>query len=588
MRISTVRHPEYRDDENDFFKWRLCYKGGRHFIDTYLRRFSRREDNEAFHDRRFMSYAPTYAKAAINKLKNTFYSRMGEIKRLGGPDSYQKAIAGDGSGVDLYGTSMNAFIGQDVLEELMSMRRVGVYVDRKPLNGPLLSDNKNNKPYLYVYKTEDILTWNYIYQDGEYVYRNVLLRDYENEIDDKTGMITGQYCRYRQVWLGDDGLVHIQFWIENDDPRADYDLPDGEEIITELTRIPFVYAGLKESLMADVADYQIAMLNIASADVNYVYRANFPFYTEEYDPVADGIYNRRPPPGKPIKVDPNSCNNLTPDPTDGTQDPGRVSKEDEINVGAMQGRRFPKGARPPSFIAPPTEPLLASMKKQEQMKNEIFELVDIAASQAQPQHASADSKAMDDRGLESGLSYIGLELEYLEVEIAKIWAEYEGGTPATVNYPEKYTLKSDGERVDEATKLDKIKMSVPSRTFAKEVGKQITLVMLKDKVPQTVLDTINSEIDAAEYVSSDPLLIQTASELGMVDAKTGSDALGFNGEKVVPLAQKEHADRLAEIAKSQAGPPGNARGNPDGGPIKGKDAQTKAGNGQPAVGNNAT
>lgn len=582
MRISTVRHPEYRDDENDFFKWRLCYKGGRHFIDTYLVRFSRREDNASFVDRRKMSYAPTFAKAAINKLKNTFYSRMGEIKRLGGPESYQKAIAGDGAGVDLFGSSMNAYIGQDVLEELMAMRRVGVYVDRKPLDGPLLSDQKNNQPYLYMYKTEDILTWNYIYQDGEYVYRNVLLRDFENVVDDETGMVVGQYCRYRQVWLADDGLVHIQFWLEaesKDGQEPQQDVKQGDEIITELDRIPFVYAGLKESLLADVADYQIAMLNIASADINYVYRANFPFYTEEFDPLSEGIYQRRPPPGMPIRNQEHP-QHLLPNPDNGTEERARNAADDEITVGAMQGRRFPKGAARPEFIAPPTEPLMASMKKQEQMKNDIFELVDIAASQAQPQHASADSKSMDDRGLESGLSYIGLELEYLENEIAKVWAMYEGKTPAVVNYPEKYTLKSDAERVAEATALDGIKMSVPSATFAKEVGKQITIVMLKDKVDQNVIDTINAEIDAAEYVSSDPVLIQTASELGMVDAVTGSTALGFNGKKVVPLAQKEHSDRLAEIAKSQAAPPGNARGNPDGGPIQGKDAQTKAGNGQ--------
>ncbi len=581
MRISTVRHPEYRDDENDFFKWRLCYKGGRHFIDTYLVRFSRREDDTAFRERRKMTYAPTFAKAAINKLKNTFYSRMGEIKRLGGPESYQEAIEGEGSGVDLFGSSMDAFIGQEVLEELMSMRRVGVYVDRKPLSGPLLSDNKNNQPYLYMYKTEDILTWNYIYQDGEYVYKNVLLRDYENEIDDATGMVTGQYCRYRQVWLADDGLVHVQFWIEAEEeqgrPAPEQDVKVGDEIITELTRIPFVYAGLKESLLADVADYQIAMLNIASADVNYVYRANFPFYTEEFDPLAEGVYNRRPPPGQPNR-DPAHPGNLIPDPENGTAFRSRQASDDEINVGSMQGRRYPKGAERPGFIAPPTEPLLASMKKQEQMKNEIYELVDIAASQAQPQHASADSKQMDNQGLESGLSYIGLELEYLENEIAKVWAMYEGTDAAVVNYPETYRLKSDGERVDEATKLDGIKSSVPSRTFAKEVGKQITTVMLKDKVDDDVIDIINAEIDAAKYVSSDPNLIQIASELGMVDAETGSDALGFIGKEVVPKAQKEHADRLAEIAKSQAGPPGAARGNPDGGPIKGAAAQSKAGN----------
>ncbi len=581
MRISTIRHPEYEDDSNDFFKWRLTYKGGRHFIDAYLERFSERETDAMFRNRRKISYAPTYAKAAINKLKNTFYSRMCEIKRLGGPDSYIKAAAGEEGGVDLYGTSLSAFIGQEVLAELMTMKRVGVYVDRKPLNGPTIADNKGNKPYLYYYKTEDILTWEFYYYEGEYLYRNVLLRDYEYETDPKTGMVTGTYCRYRQVWLADDGRVHIQMWKESEDAHAEDDIKVGDEIITELTRIPFVIAALQESLLADVCAYQVAYMNVASADINYVYHANFPFYTEEFDPVAESVYNRRgavlPPQlrdGQPYIHDPNKDN--------GTATSAQATGDSEVvQAGGMKGRRFPKGAKPPSFIAPPTEPLMASMAKQNQMRDEIFELVDIAASNAQPQHASADSKQMDNQGLESGLSYIGLELEYLEREIAKVWAQYENSDPATINYPEKYTLKSDAERIAQATALNEVKMAAPSLSAQKEIAKQIAHIMLVDKVPRETLEKIFAEIDAAEYVSSDPEMIQIASELGMVDAVTGSNALGFNGKKIVPLAQKEHAERLKVINDAQAaGKPDAARGVPDNGPTAGKDAAAAAGNGK--------
>jgi len=61
----------------------------------------------------------------------------------------------------------------------------------------------------------------------------------------------------------------------------------------------------------------------------------------------------------------------------------------------------------------------------------------------------------------------------------------------------------------------------------------------------------------------------------MVDAVTGSNALGFKGETIVPKAQKEHAERLKLIAESQA----PARGVDDLGPIKGKEAAAKEGNG---------
>jgi len=571
MRISTVRHPEYTDDCFDWHKWRLTYKGGRHFIEHYLEKFSKREDDTAFKSRRKISYNPAHAKKAINKLKNTFYSRMSEIRRMGGPPSYQEAIQGKGGGVDMYGSSMNSFMGQEVLHELMVMKKVGIFVDKPNLDGNLLARNFGKKPYLYIYKAEDIYTWDYIYAEGELVYTNVLLRDCNYTYDQSNGLVAGTEEFFRHMWIGQDGKVHIQMWKAAEDNNAEEDVRVGEEIVLDLPRLPFVMLGLQDSLLADAADYQIAMLNLASADVSYVFKANFPVYVEQFDPAAESVYMRRPRPALPSNTDKHTGQ----DPTAGTHDEGLVSApREEARIGAMDGRKYPKGVNQPDFIAPPAEPLLASLKKQEQMKAEIYELIDIAAANAVPTHASAESKQMDDRGLESGLSYIGLELEYAEREIAKIWAIYESGESATITYPAKYSLKSDGQRIDEAKALDEVKASAPSRTFAKEVGKQIVHVMLADKVPPEKIAKINTEIDDAEYISSDPTLIQTASELGMVDAVTGSNALGFNGEKVVPKAQEEHAKRLALIAESQAS--GAARGNPDAAPIQGKDAAAKA------------
>lgn len=563
MKISSLRHPEYNDDSADFDKWRLTYKGGRNFINRFLVKFSQREDDTAFIERRNMAHCPAYAKIGINKLKNTFYSRMSEIVRDGGPSSYINACRGEGGGVDLYGSSMNTFIGQEVLGELMTMKRVGVYIDRHPTESGLLSNNLNNDPYLYTYKVEDIFSWDYEYYQGEYVYTNILLRDTCYVHAEDTSIVCGVSERYRHIWLGADRKVHIQFYKKCEDEDDD-DIKDGDEIVLDLTRIPFVLLSLQESLLIDVADYQVSLLNLASSDTNYVNKANFPFYTEQYDPKWDNAYLRKMPIPRNLGTD-------GKDTAEGTKIEAQRTDADEVTVGSLKGRKYPIGAERPEFIAPPAEPLLASMKKQEQMKIEIFELIDIAASNAQPTHASAESKQLDDRGLESGLSNIGLELEYAEREIAKIWAMYENKESATIKYPTKYQLKSDGVRIEEATALDKIKTSAPSKTFAKEVSKQITRTMLADKIDNKTLDTIVKEIDDAEYITSDPEVIRTASELGMCDAVTGSNALGFDGAKVVPTAQKEHAERLAIIAKSQAD--GAARGVPDKAPGAGNQEQ---------------
>jgi hypothetical protein len=571
MRITTIRHPEYAIDYADYLKWRLTYMGGRNFIDQYLLKYSKREDDVAFKDRRCLSYVPAYAKAAINKLKNTMYSRMVEISRIGGPESYISACLSKEGGVDRMGSSMNTFMGSMVLPELMTMKSVGIYVDRAPANGPLLSNNKGNKPYLYTYKAEDILTWDFMYCDGEYRYKNVLLRDTYLDYDTKTGMVKGTSERYRQVFMGDDGKVHVQFWLPAEDESAEEDIPMGPETVLDLDRIPFVRIGLKASLLADVADYQVALMNLASSDVNYVFRANFPTYIEQEDPFAVSIYNRGG------ALPPNLSRTTGKDPDEGTSGLAVASAPSrEQRHGALEGRTYTKGMDPPSYIAPSPEPLLASIQKQTQMKNEIFELVDIAASQAQPQHASADSKAMDDRGLESGLSMIGLELEYGEREVAKIWALYENNAePAFVNYPSKFTLKTDAQRVDECKALDEIKASAPSKSYGKEVAKVIATTMLGEKVHPDKLKKIHDEIDKAEYATSDRETLKVAVEAGLVDAVTASNAMGFDGEKVVPKAQEEHAERLKRINDAQAANNPAARGVPDASAGGQKDAKVE-------------
>lgn len=570
MRITTIRHPEYAVDYTDYLKWRLTYLGGRNFIDQYLLRYSKREDDAAFKERKKLSYVPSYAKAAINKLKNTMYSRMVEISRNGGPESYTQACLSKDGGVDRHGSSMNTFMGSAVLPELMTMKTVGIYVDRAPANGPLLSNNKGNKPYLYTYKAEDILTWDFQFCDGEYRYKNVLLRDTYLDYDPVTGMVQGTAERYRQVFIGTDGKVHVQFWLPAEDESDEQDVKMGPETILDLDRIPFVRVGLKASLLADVADYQIALMNIASADVNYVFKANFTTYTEQQDPFAVSIYSR----GGSLPT--NLQRPGGTDPEEGTANTAATaSSSREQRSGALEGVTYTKGMERPGYISPSAEPLMASIQKQTQMKNEVFELVDIAASQATPQHASADSKQMDDRGLESGLSMIGLELEYGEREVAKIWALYENAEPAFVNYPSKFTLKSDQQRVDECESLDKIKASAPSRTYTKEVTKVIAATMLQEKIHPDILAKIFKEIDAAEYTTSDRETLKVAVEAGLVDAETASNAMGFNGPKVVPQAQKEHAERLKVINEAQAAANPAARGVPDASAGGGKDAKTE-------------
>jgi hypothetical protein len=405
--IVDIRHPDFLEFEPNFDKWRISYRGGDRFIQRYLEKFSQREGDISFASRKKIAYAPTLAKAAINEIRNSIYQRMSEIARIGGPKNYQDAIIGKFAGVDLHGSSMNAFMGQDVLTELLMMGKVGVFVDKPTILDPLLAENKDKKPYLYYYKREDILSWDGYYCDGEEIYNNVLLRSYELNRDSRSGLPLGYTVYYRHFYIDSRGKVRLDIYEDyidqSDNIRKERVV---KTILLELKQVPFVLMDIGQSLMEDIANYQIALLNLASSDLNYSLRSNFPFYTEQYDPLTEQTFNRRP---RPPKVDPNNPlidHKKLDEAQRGTADlAGMGSSNDEVSVGGVSGRKYGKGLNQPTFIAPPSEPLLASMQKQREMKEELRQIINLSLTNLAPQHASVESKKEDKSGLENGLKW---------------------------------------------------------------------------------------------------------------------------------------------------------------------------------------
>jgi len=547
MTVANITHPTYDAKLSDWEKYRLAYEGGREFIDEYLKKYSAREDPSEFGQRKEMTYCPAHAKAAINDIKNAIFQRTTDISRVGGSLSYLNAATGsDVRGVDLKGNTMNSYIGRMILPELLALGKVGVFIDKPNTEIITRADEMSTRPYIYLYKAEDIRSWSH---NLDHQLVSLLLRDYTYELDEETQLPSDETERFRHLWLAD-GVVHAQFYSQDGTPQD-------EEQILELDEIPFVTFEITASLMTDVADYQIALLNIASSDVTYTMKANFPFYTEQYDPNLEMNHLLRGPSSTAGESAP------------GTSSEAATSKGKEVKVGATQGRRYPKGMERPDFINPSSEPLRASLEKQYSLQQEIRQLVNLAVTNQAPRNASAESKSYDERGLEAGLSYIGLELEYGERRVAEFWAMYENTEPTLVKYPEKYTLKSDKERYEEADKLEKSAQTIPSNTYRREIMKEAAETRIGTKVSAAVLDEIRREIDAAVVVVTDPDVLHQDLEDGLVSPETAAVARGYGPEEVAKAAAA-HEARLARIAIAQAsgGGVGQARGIKDAGDPK--------------------
>jgi hypothetical protein len=99
----------------------------------------------------------------------------------------------------------------------------------------------------------------------------------------------------------------------------------------------------------------------------------------------------------------------------------------QIRIGAMGGRQYPANLDRPGFIHPSSEPMVASMAKEEQMKREMDELITHSLSTLSPTQEAQRTNEEDDQT--AGLHYIGLALETGERKIAEFWAMYDGGEP---------------------------------------------------------------------------------------------------------------------------------------------------------------
>lgn len=560
VKITSLRHPAYfRRSVFDWPRWRLTFAAGEAFREEYLKKFSNRENNADFDCRKDMTPIPSFAKAAILTIRNSIFQRLSEVTRTGGTAEYQKAIAGELGGVNRAGASMNYFLGEKILTELLVMGQCGVYVDA-PVSSPQpsLYETKGKRPYFYSYNVEDILNYAQEDPDNPQNFTAVMLQDNVTIYD--CGLPQKVAKRYRHVWLDPyDGKVRVQFYDENEEVF-------GEVKKLNLDRIPFHLFDIGQSMIDDASTYQIGLLNLISCDMNFALQSNFPFYVEQSDNAAYGSH-------------------LKEVATDGTATVGGQGSDDrKIEVGPMQGRRFDKGAVAPSFIAPPASTLEMSMKLQDKMETSIKVLVDLAVSSLA---RSAASKKEDTEGLNAGLSFIGLQLENGERQLSEHWAAYESTTEskrtvAVIKYPERWSLKSDAERIAEAKELTEVLNSVPSRTAKKEIAKLTANTLLSNRVSTDTMAKIGGEIDKADYTTSDPKIVEMAKEQGLADDKTLSESLGYNPEKV-EQAKKDHADRLARIAESQAAAkvptsdPG-ARGVPDqsGNPQAGKDEKAES------------
>jgi hypothetical protein len=511
--IENITHPSYSTMLTKWKKYRDILESGHDFVESYLKKFSVKETALDFTERKAISYPFAHSKAAVMKIRNAIVQRLGDVVRSGGAQSFQQAAQGLIGGVDKQGATITSFVASKILPELLFLGKVGVFVDKLPQDeAKTKADVAGNTPYIYIYKAEDIRSWSHV---GN-VLTSVLVRNTDYVIDEETGLAKDTVQVFFHYTLNQ-GTVVVKKHDENGELLGSMTL--------NIPRIPLVIGMIDESLLTDIADHQIAGTNLASSDINYAFKSNYPFYTEQQHPGSDQLNVRRPVTGEATVAG--------------------VSKDNDLQTGAIHGRAYAAGLDRPQYIHPSPEPLFASMKKQETLKDEIHELLNLTIERLD---TSVDSK----NKLESGLSAIGSELQRIETAIMGFWNAYEGSSDASiVLYPKNFTLRTDEERRLEAKDLRELRDTVNSTSFKKEISKEIARITLGHKVTQDTLMKIEKEIDTADVVVTDPEILVADHEAGFVGTELASQLRGYpKGE--VEKAKQDHAERAQRIAQAQS------------------------------------
>ena len=532
-----IYHPDYTNHYDVWQKCRVVFEGGESFLNTYLKKYSSDESAADFRRRLEISPIPVHAKSAILDIRNAIFQRMVDVRRKGGTKTYMKATKGEDGGVDRCKNTMTSFIGKKVLPDLLSIGKVGVLVDRDPID--LIQHTGSNNPYFIPYAAEDIVSW----QFNRNVLTALLLVTHEHTTNN-FGLVDG-VKDYLLLYTLEDDRVLVRKYDKNKKGEA-VEIGSSE---LDLQRIPFVIFDIGSSLIEDVANHQIALLNMNSADVDYSIRSNYPFYTEQIDfqtIMAKHLASQQIAAGADVDQD------LL---DEAKKEAQNASK---IKTGLAKGRAYLKGLERPGFIAPPTEPLVASMNKEDQLKQEIRQLINLSLSSLQDR-MSTESRKFENRGLEAGLSYVALELERGERELAQIWALFESDSvDITISYPDNYSMMSDEERIIKAEKIIDTIPKIPSVTHQRIQVKEVIRLLNGTKVSYDELKKMFDEVDSATIIVVDPEILREDHEAGLVSDQTASEARGYPPGDALK-ASEDHAARLARIVMAQNSAKGEAR-----------------------------
>ena len=283
------------------------------------------------------------------------------------------------------------------------------------------------------------------------------------------------------------------------------------ELIDE--KLPVVVFTIGRSIMEDIADAQIQYANIESVIDAAVMDASIPFYTEKTRPELA------------LKVERNK------------ELPAEVTDQ------GMGGRTYTDER--PGFIEQPMSAVKEGRERLKEIEARIRASAQLAIANLGA--ASVEARREESRAADAGLSFIGMAIAAGVQEMATLYKYIAGETGRTsVTFPRTFYTLTPKERNEEAKNKVELASKVPSNTLRQEMMIDVARLVVGDKLPSDVLETIENEVRAAPVTVWD---MKHVAE-GILAPEDAARACGYP-EDTVERATDYRVKKLAAIVEAQ-------------------------------------
>ncbi len=446
-------HPEYKKRKEQWNFFMQSYEGGYDYIEEGNIFSHAREHEEDYQDRLDRAYYLNYCGPIIDIYAGHLFKYPPSRKT----EKHAQLLEETGflDDVDRQGNSINAFMKRAAILAMV-FGQCGIVVDKPSIEARTQMDELRLGaiPYFSIIDPRAVIDW----AADEYLelywirYREIITESEDPWAEPP------KIVRYR-TWTRQEWFVHQE-------------TEDGAKLIAQgehgLGIVPFVWLYNKRkhsnpiigvSAIEDIAYLNREIVNIASLIDEFLYKQCFN-----------------------VLVMPESLRD--------TENPSS-----ELEMGTSNVLFYPAEAPQPSYLTPPTDPAQYMQDWIERLVMEIYRLARLETRDAEIKAQSGVAKAWDFHETNQSLAEKADNLEEAERRMWDLWCRWQGlESDFVIDYPEEFDVRTINEEIEEALKLDTLRLSP---TFKAEFKKKLVR-RLDDKIPPELMQRIDEEIDAME------------------------------------------------------------------------------------------